>query len=157
MQQHKPENNMNREIVRLLSELISVCKETENRFKAAAEYMDDPEIKENLLEISEQKRDFAKMLDEELKKMAIDNFAAGPFEFEKIDFKKKLPLQHDSDVLLKEMITSEINILQKYEVAVQSRLPAGIKSLLMSQYGGVKETFYRIKIFNISSRNEVYC
>jgi uncharacterized protein (TIGR02284 family) len=144
----------NEVIVSILNDLLRSCKKGEQNYRTAAGIVTDPNLREKLIEYSEQKKEFAGMLEEELRKYQIgkNKIAGVNSYFHKTWFNlvNTASVKSEKEVI-EECFKEEDNINRHYQAAVQNKLPAYTKSLLLTQFGGVKEALFNLNMLRMSS------
>lgn len=136
------------ELVSTLNVLIEVCKDGEEGFKGASEGVTDRSIKSLFLEYSQQRAQFAKELQNEVRLLNSDpeksGSIAGSLHRGWIDLKSAVT-GRDEHAILAECERGEDSAVKNYKEALEKAMPGDLTQLLQSQYAAVTQAHDRVR------------
>lgn len=144
-------NDKQKNAIKLLNELIEVCKDGERGYKDASENVDDNELKTILYRLSQQRALFRA----ELEEIIIRDFGTEPDSDDSflsklhrgwMDFKSGLT-KHDNKAILAECERGEDYAVEKYSKALQGSLPDYVEEKVQAQFNMIKGTLSQVKEF----------
>lgn len=132
-----------------VTNVISICRDAEQGFRAAADAVKQPALKEMFEQYSEQRGRFANELQEAVKSMGFDtphpSGIAGTLHGAWMTVKGALT-SHSEHAILEETERGEDWSLKTYREAVARNLPVGIRSMIEQQYEQVQQAHQHIKL-----------
>jgi uncharacterized protein (TIGR02284 family) len=138
----------NHEIISALNDLIETLKDGEYGYKTAAEGIEKNEYKSLFNKYSEQRRQFAAELQNEVKRLNGDpkksGSVSGSLHRGWIDI-KSVVTSGDGSVIISECERGEDTAVEVYEEMLDRDLPADIQSIVEKQYTQVKEAHDRMR------------
>jgi uncharacterized protein (TIGR02284 family) len=146
------------EIASTLNDLIETCRDGEEGFRAAAEAMkEDTELQSELMDYSEQRREFTTQLqnlvgwlDQEPREAGS---AAGALHRGWINLKTAIS-RNDRYAILAECERGEDSAVETYRKAIDSGLPPEYLYVVQTQYETVQATHDRIKALRDMAKSE---
>jgi uncharacterized protein (TIGR02284 family) len=140
-----------------LNELIETCIDGQRGFQAAAEAVDDPELKSELMRYSEQRGDFAAELQrlvggtgEEPKH---SGSLAGDLHRGWMNLRTALTSQ-DEHAILAECERGEDSAVESYRDALDEALPPQLALPVASQYQAIQSTHDRVRDLRDASEGQ---
>jgi uncharacterized protein (TIGR02284 family) len=131
-----------------LSRLISICRDAEQGFHGAAGIANEAAVKEGLEQFSIQHGQFAGQLQDAIRSMGFDPLLplglGGKLYTEWINL-KALVTRHDQHAILLEVERGEKWVVDAYNHALETNLPAGIRAVIQQQYEQVQQTENRLR------------
>ena len=128
--------------------VISICRDAEQGFRAAADAVKQPAFKEMFEQYSEQRGQFATELQEAVKSMGFDTThpagVAGVLHGAWMTLKGALT-GHSEHAILAETERGEDWSLTTYREALDKNLPVGIRTIVEQQYEQVRQAHEHIK------------
>jgi uncharacterized protein (TIGR02284 family) len=138
----------NHEIISALNDLIETLKDGEYGYKTAAEGIEKNEYKSLFNKYSEQRRQFAAELQNEVKRLNGDpkksGSVSGSLHRGWIDI-KSVVTSGDGSAIISECERGEDTAVEVYEEMLDRDLPADIQSIVEKQYTQVKEAHDRMR------------
>jgi uncharacterized protein (TIGR02284 family) len=131
-----------------LNELIQTCKDGENGFRAAADAVEDTNLKHLLESYSQQRTEFAAELQLEVRRLAQDpvdaGHAAAALHRSWTDIKAGLT-GRDEAAIISECERGEDAALRAYRKALEAELPDSIRGVVERQFLEVKDAHDHIR------------
>jgi uncharacterized protein (TIGR02284 family) len=131
-----------------LNELIQTCKDGENGFRAAAESVEDSNLRHLFESYAQQRAEFAAELQLEVRRLAEDpvegGHAAAAVRRSWLDIKAGLT-GRDEAMVIAECERSEDMAVQVYQKSFDSDLPNDLRMIVERQFLEVKEAHDRIR------------
>jgi uncharacterized protein (TIGR02284 family) len=138
----------NHEIISALNDLIETLNDGEYGYKTAAEGIEKNEYKSLFNKYSEQRRQFAAELQNEVKRLNGDpkksGSVSGSLHRGWIDI-KSVVTSGDGSAIISECERGEDTAVEVYEEMLDRDLPADIQSIVEKQYTQVKEAHDRMR------------
>jgi uncharacterized protein (TIGR02284 family) len=145
----------NDDVISLLNSLIETCKDGEQGFKEAAEGVERSDLKSTFYEYSQQRSQFAGVLQGLVRSLGGDPESGGSISGAMhrgwINIKSAVTGQ-DEAAILNECERGEDVAKEAYEAALQTSLPANIEDVLRQQSQGVQAAHNRVKELRNSER-----
>jgi uncharacterized protein (TIGR02284 family) len=145
----KPKNE---KIVSTLNDLIEICKDGQEGFQTASEGVTDTSLKSLFSQYSLQRGQFAGALQAEVSRLGGSpekgGSVSGSIHRGWINLKSAVT-GHDEAAIIAECERGEDSAKEAYEKALQETLPADIRSLVMQQFGEVKDAHNRIRTLEV--------
>jgi len=130
-------------------DVIAICRDAEQGFRAAADAVRQPAMKQMFEQYSEQRGRFAADLQEAVKSMGFDTThpsgAAGMLHGAWIAVKGTLT-GHSEHSILVETERGEDWSLKTYREALEKNLPVAVRSIIEQQYEQVRQAHQHIKL-----------
>jgi uncharacterized protein (TIGR02284 family) len=130
----------------VLNHLLEICRDGEHGFQAAAQHVDDPELKDVFTSVAEQRARFAAELVPHVHRLGGQatggGTTGGALHRGWINVKSSLS-KHDDGVLA-EAERGERVALHAYQEAVEGMLPPTVRDLVERQHAAVREAHARI-------------
>ena len=146
---------INNEVISLLNNLIETCKDGEQGFKEAAEGVERSDLKSTFYEYSQQRSQFAGVLQGMVRSLGgdaeSDGSISGAMHRGWINIKAAVTGQ-DEAAILNECERGEDFAKEAYEEALKTALPANIEDVLRQQSQGVQAAHNRIRELRNSER-----
>lgn len=143
-----------KQIISTLNQLIQTLKDGEEGFKQASEGVTDPEIKVLLLDYSEQRREFAHELQDQVASLGNEPQEAGSvlgaLHRGWIDIKAAVSGQ-DEDAIIAECERGEDAAVETYTEALSQDLPSDLEAIIQRQYVDIKDAHDRIRALERSA------
>lgn len=141
----------NKQSVKIISELIEVCRDGERGYKKASEKVEDSELRTILYRLSQQRALFRSELENNLIKdfgveAKEDDSLASKLHRGWMDFKSGLSAK-DTKAVLEECERGEKHAIEKYTEALKGGLPAFIEERIQEQLGLIKGTLSQLHEF----------
>jgi uncharacterized protein (TIGR02284 family) len=131
-----------------LNNLIQTCKDGENGFRAAAESVQDTNLRHLLESYGQQRSEFAAALQLEVRRLAHDpvdsGHAAAALHRSWMEIKAGLTGQDEAAVIA-ECERGEDVAVEVYQKTLGSELPADIRALVERQYLEIKDAHDHIR------------
>lgn len=131
-----------------LNEVIETCKDGENGFRTAAVAVEDSNLGHLLESLAQQRAEFAAELQTEVRRLAHDavdsEHTTAALHRGWMDIKAGLTGRDDAGIIA-ECERGEDASIQVYRKAVESNLPADIRSILQRQLLDVEEAYNHIR------------
>ena len=143
-----PDTTSNDEVISILNGLIETCKDGQDGFKTAAEGIERSELKTVFYEFSQQRSEFAGVLQELARTLGGDPESTGTLSaavhrgWMNI---KSLVTGKDEEAILNECERGEDHAKDAYAEALKTTLPANITGVLEQQSQTVLAAHNRIK------------
>ena len=138
----------NDEVISTLNNLIEICKDGQDGFKAAAEGVEAPETKNLFYHYSQQRAQFAGELQEQVRHLGGDpeqsGSMAGAVHRGWINLKAALTGK-DQHAVLTECENGEDSAVSNYQAALQKELPVDVKQLVSQQADTIKQAHDRVR------------
>lgn len=136
------------DVTDILNDLIHICRDGENGFKTAAESVSDAALRDELLEYSSQRRQFADELQFRVtavgEEPAERGSVTGALHRGWLDLRKAIST-NDRYAILAECERGEDAAVAAYRKAMESDLPPEYESIVQLQYEDVLRTHDRVK------------
>ncbi len=144
----------NEEVISTLNNLIETCRDGQNGFQTAAEGVRRSELKTLFHSYSQQRARFVGELQDEVRRLGGDpedtGSVAATLHRGWIDIKSAVTGQDDG-AILSECERGEDSAVANYRAALDTDLPANVRTLVERQFGEVKEAHDRIRSLEKSS------
>lgn len=138
----------NSEVISTLNGLIQTCKDGQDGFKEAAEGIERSDLKTVFYEFSQQRSEFAGILQELVRTLGGDPEKSGSFSASLhrgwIDI-KSIVTGKNEEAILNECERGEDYAKEAYTEAVQANLPANINNVIAQQSQAILAAHNRIK------------
>lgn len=139
----------NEKNISTLNQLIETLKDGENGFKEAADAVKDPELKSLFTQYSEQRRQFAAELQQEVRSVdgtdpETGGSAAGAMHRGWIDLKSAIS-SNDQAAVLAECERGEDSAVKEFKEATEKPLSPQLRDIVFKQYTEIKHTHDRVK------------
>jgi len=140
--------NPQKSAVKVLNELVAICKDGKMRFKTAAEGFKDPELRAFCLQLSKQRAAFINELQEEVRQLGGDPDSTGTIlgslhrNWSTI---KSDVTDGDDDSILSECERGEEEAKETFEKALNAYTPANITGIIQRQYLQIKAAHERFR------------
>lgn len=146
----------NDDVISLLNDLIETCKDGEQGYKEAAEGIERSDLKSTFYEFSQQRSQFAGVLQGLVRSLGGDPESTGSFTGAVhrgwIDIKAAVTGQ-DETAVLNECERGEDYAKEAYEAALGKSLPANVEDVLRQQAQAVLAAHNRVReLRNAESR-----
>jgi uncharacterized protein (TIGR02284 family) len=142
------DNVSNDDTISTLNDLISICKDGQEGFKDAAEGVDRSDLKTLFYEFSQQRAEFAGVLQEMVRSMGGDPENAGSMTGAIhrgwIDIKSAV-MGKDEEAILNECERGEDAAKEAYQEAMQQNLPSNVADVVNQQGQAVLAAHNRIR------------
>jgi uncharacterized protein (TIGR02284 family) len=141
------------EVVSTLNGLIETCRDAQEGFRAAAEGVRGAELRELFHDYARQRASFAGELQDEVRRLGGDPERTGSIvgSLHRGWMGLRAALEGDDDrVIVSECERGEEAALAGYRSALDTDMPAGVRSMVERQFAEVKEA--RNLIANIEGR-----
>lgn len=136
------------DVTDLLNELIQTCRDGQDGFEKSAKAIDDPALRDELLEYSAQRRQFADELQSRVasagEEPAEEGSVAAVMHRGWMDLRSALS-SNDRYAILAECERGEDSAVSAYRKAMESDLPPEYESIVQLQYEEVLRTHDRVK------------
>ena len=143
-----PDTTSNDEVISTLNGLIETCKDGQDGFKTAAEGIERSELKTVFYEFSQQRSEFAGVLQELVRTLGGDPESTGTLSAAVhrgwMDI-KSLVTGKDEEAILNECERGEDHAKDAYAEALKTTLPANVTDVLEQQSQTVLAAHNRIK------------
>jgi uncharacterized protein (TIGR02284 family) len=150
------ENESIDNVISALNGLIETCKDGQEGFKEAAEGVERSELKTTFYEFSQQRSEFAGVLQELVRSLGGDPENAGSFTGALhrgwIDIKSAVTGQ-DEEAILNECERGEDSAKAAYNTALELALPSNVNDIVRQQYQAVLAAHNRIKALRDTERH----
>ncbi len=144
----------NEEVISTLNNLIETCRDGQNGFQTAAEGVERSELKTLFHAYSQQRARFVGELQDEVRRLGGDpensGSVAATLHRGWIDIKSAVTGKDDG-AILSECERGEDVAVSNYRGALDTDLPANVRSVVERQFGEVKETHDRVRSLEKSS------
>src|SRR5690349_11489973 len=138
-----------------LNGLIETCIDGQKGFEAAAEAIEDPQLKQELKQYSEQRGDFAHELQRLVASSGEDakehGSASGALHRGWMDLRKAVS-SNDAHAILAECERGEDSALEAYREALDEPLPPQLALPVASQYQAIQSAHDRVRDLRDSSK-----
>lgn len=145
----------NDDIVDTLNDLIETCKDGEYGFRASAEYLRDPAIKQSFMTRAEDCREAAAELQALVMrfggKAEDSGTAVGAMHRGWVAVKGTLAGYTDK-AILEETERGEDTALSAYRKALEQALPPEVRTIVERQFDGVKRNHLQVRIWRDQAR-----
>ncbi len=131
--------------ISILSNLITLCKNSGYGYKLAAEFVRDPNLKEIFIIYSNQKDNFSYELISEIKKYKPEIADDIKMDYDLISMYENKMSNGEVIEILKIVFHLEEESVNRYELAMNEELTFDLQNLITKQYGSAKMTFYHLK------------
>ena len=146
----------NDDVVSILNGLIQTCRDGQEGFKEAAEGVERSDLKTMFYEYSQQRAEFAGVLQGLVRSLGGDpeteGSISGAMHRGWIDLKSAITGGDDQSIL-NECERGEDSAKNAYADALKRNLPADVSDILQQQYQGVQAAHNRVKEFRDSTQN----
>lgn len=144
----------NEEVISTLNGLIETCRDGQNGFKAAAEGVQNSELKTLFYSYSQQRAQFVGQLQDEVRRLGGDpentGSVAASLHRGWIDIKSAVTGGDDASIIT-ECERGEDAAVKTYSDALGRDLPAGVRPVVERQFAAVKEAHDRIRALERAS------
>lgn len=138
----------NDEVISTLNGLIETCRDGQNGFKAAAEGVQNSELKTLFYSYSQQRAQFVGQLQDEVRRLGGDpentGSVAASLHRGWIDIKSAVTGGDDASIIT-ECERGEDSAVETYGDALGKDMPAGVRPVVERQFAAVKEAHDRIR------------
>ena len=138
----------NDEVISTLNDLIETCRDGQNGFKAAAEGVNDSELKQLFYGYSQQRAQYVGELQDEVRRLGGDPENSGSLSASLhrgwMDIKSAVTGGDDGSII-SECERGEDSAVKTYSDALGKDLPAGVRPVVERQFASVKEAHDRIR------------
>lgn len=141
-------NTSTKDFDAVINRLVEICHDGEKGFAAAAEALDEPTLKNELLRYSRQRGEFGSQLEKVLSDVGEEAVSHGSPSgaMHRGWMNLKASMTHDNThAVLAECERGEDAAVDAYRDAVASSLPNNIETLVMTQYQAVERAHDRIR------------
>ena len=143
----------NDDVISMLNGLIETCRDGQEGFKEAAEGVKHSDLKTTFYEYSQQRAEFAGVLQGLVRSLGGDPETEGSFAGAVhrgwIDLKSAITGGDDQSIL-NECERGEDSAKEAYADALKHNLPSDVSDILQQQYQGVQAAHNRVKGFRDS-------
>ncbi len=147
----------NDEIVSKLNELIETCRDGERGFREAAEHLHDGRARELFGQYSRQREIFAGELAQEVRRLGGEpekgGTTGGAAHRTWMDLKGAVT-GNDDKALISEAERGEDVALRRYQDALNSDLPPGIRPTVQRQYTEVRQAHDQVRALERAFKGE---
>lgn len=144
----------NEDVVSTLNNLIETCRDGQDGFKNAAENAKNAELKQLFYTYSQQRAKFVGELQDEVRRLGGDPEKEGSVSASLhrgwIDLKSAIT-GGDDDAIISEVERGEDSAVKNYREALDTDIPANVRTLVDRQFTEVKEAHDRIRALEKSS------
>jgi uncharacterized protein (TIGR02284 family) len=144
----------NDEVISTLNGLIETCRDGQNGFKAAAEGVENSELKSLFYAYSQQRAQFVGQLQDEVRRLGGDpentGSVAASLHRGWIDIKSAVTGGDDASII-NECERGEDSAVKTYSDALGKDLPAGVRPVVERQFAAVREAHDRIRALERAS------
>jgi uncharacterized protein (TIGR02284 family) len=144
----------NEEVISTLNNLIETCRDGQNGFQTAAEGVQRSELKTLFHTYSQQRARFVGELQDEVRRLGGDpedsGSVAATLHRGWIDI-KAVVTGRDDGAILSECERGEDVAVANYRAALDTDLPANVRSVVERQFGEVKEAHDHVRALEKSS------
>ncbi|MDQ5838049.1 MAG: PA2169 family four-helix-bundle protein [Acidobacteriota bacterium] len=137
----------NDEVISTLNGLIETCRDGQNGFKAAAEGVQNSELKSLFYAYSQQRAQFVGQLQDEVRRLGGDpentGSVAASLHRGWIDIKSAVTGGDDASIIT-ECERGEDSAVKTYSDALGKDLPAGVRPVVERQFAAVREAHDQI-------------
>ncbi|HYP53189.1 MAG TPA: PA2169 family four-helix-bundle protein [Pyrinomonadaceae bacterium] len=144
----------NDEVITTLNNLIETCRDGQNGFRAAAEGVANGELKELFLDYSRQRASFVGELQDEVRRLGGDPEKTGSLSAALhrgwINIKSAVT-GADESAIITECERGEDSAVSNYSAALDSDLPANVRTLVERQFARVKSAHDRVRALERAS------
>ncbi|MCA1592784.1 MAG: PA2169 family four-helix-bundle protein [Acidobacteria bacterium] len=138
----------NEEVISTLNNLIETCKDGQNGFQTAADGTGNGELKTLFHTYSQQRAKFAGELQDEVRHLGGDpeqtGSVAAALHRGWIDIKSAVTGKDDA-AIINECERGEDSAVSNYKEALDTDLPANVRTVIERHFGQVKEAHDRIR------------
>lgn len=138
----------NNDVIATLNDLIEVCKDGQEGFRASAERVSEPDIKNMFYQYSQQRAQFAGELQAEVRSLGgepeTDGSVAGAVHRGWVNLKAALS-SPDEYAVLAECESGEDTAYSSYRKALEKDLPANVVLVLIRQADAIKQSHDRVR------------
>jgi uncharacterized protein (TIGR02284 family) len=139
--------------ISILNDLIETCKDGESGFHEAAEGTNDPQLKALFEKYSTRRREFARELQAEVRRLGGDpdnsGSVAGSLHRGWMNMKTAVTGKDDS-AIISEAERGEDSAVKNYERALNQNLSADLEQIVRRQYSEVKSIHDRIRSLELA-------
>lgn len=144
----------NEAVISTLNNLIETCRDGQEGFKNSAENVKNSELKELFYTYSQQRAKFVGELQDEVRRLGGDPEKEGSISASLhrgwIDLKSALT-GGDDDAIISEAERGEDSAVKNYREALDTDLPANVRTLVERQFNEVKEAHDRVRALEKAS------
>jgi len=141
-------NDQTKDVVSTLNDLIETCKDGQEGFKTCAEDIKNPELKALFLKHSEECREAAAELQNEVRTLGGDpetsTSVSGDLHRRWVDV-KSIFTGKDEEAVLNEAERGEDVAIKAYKKALEKPLPANVHAIIERQFHGVQRNHDQVK------------
>lgn len=136
-------------IISTLNGLIEINRDGQKGFTEAADHIQNPELKTFFLEQGRTRARFVGELQQEVRGLGGDPENTGSMlgTMHRAWLDLKTSLGGGDHAILVTCESGEDSAVSEYEKALAKELPANVRTLLGQQYGAVKQSHDRVKLF----------
>jgi uncharacterized protein (TIGR02284 family) len=131
----------------VLNQLIETCRDSERGYRAAANLVEGPTLKAQLLEMADERARFAQELLPHAQRLGGDEAAEGTrvaaIHRRWMDFKARVS-PHNDQVVFAEVLRGDEATVRTYEAALQEYLPPTVRDIVEKQEKKVREVHERL-------------
>ncbi len=132
----------------VLEHLVEICRDGERGFRAAAEYVDTPQLKGLFTELADQRRTFVRDLEPHLNRLGGSTLSsgtrAGAVHRGWMNVKAHVPAHHDQTIVA-EAERGEHAAIKAYDDALNGMLPPTVIGVIETQREEMRATQKRIR------------
>lgn len=141
------------EVINVLNNLIETCKDREYGYRAAAEAVNDDQLKTLFRAYEKQSAQYAAELQDEVRRLGGDPDKGGSVAgwFMRGWMNIKSVVSGDDSALVAECERGEDSAKSNYESALKEFLPADVQALIQRQFAGVREGHDRIRALEVTT------
>jgi uncharacterized protein (TIGR02284 family) len=131
----------------VLNHLIETCRDSERGYRAAADLVDGPTLKAQLLDMADERARFANDLVPHAQRLggdeAHDGTRAAAVHRRWMDLKARLS-PHSDQAVFAEVLRGDEATLRTYQEALEEYLPPTVRDLIEAQEKKVREVHQRL-------------
>lgn len=144
----------NDEVISTLNGLIETCRDGQNGFKAAAEGVENSDLKSLFYTYSQQRAQFVGQLQDEVRRLGGDPEQTGSVAASLhrgwIDIKSAVTGGDDASIIT-ECERGEDSAVKTYSDALGKDLPAGVRPVVERQFAAVREAHDHVRALERAS------